>query len=342
MAADALDRSSIANILLVRLGCGSGAGCTAAQIQKDLNIFVSHRLLAGEWRSLLNSIIDELTVAKFVKAVRFKQKLTSKGQKHLKSQFDMDDVSSMNWSDVQSTVLIAVALGIANPSDKVLKSLKSADGLKAGILKSKLGLQFRHEVPSVTQLRTSLALKAIEKGFGDDVSGRFSANMRLPEKLGIFLASRLLERPRNVSSTPQLLSMLAAELAGSVQTDPKSLRLAVMREYVMSNSHQNRSGDHLDLAGFAKTVSDFARNRATGWPGNKRAYISHVWQTLQEQGSDWGLDENEFKNRLTEAHRKGHLSLAIADLRDKKNIGDVQASVTKYKNSEWHLIRIED
>jgi len=54
------------------------------------------------------------------------------------------------------------------------------------------------------------------------------------------------------------------------------------------------------------------------------------------------LDEDAFKLRLTEAHRAGHLTLTVADLRDKSNIADVKDSVTRYKNAEWHLIRVED
>ena len=82
--------------------------------------------------------------------------------------------------------------------------------------------------------------------------------------------------------------------------------------------------------------------KAMGWDGNRRAYISHVWQEIQNRTVGQQLNEREFKTRLAEAHRAGHLSLAIADLRDKSNISDIQDSVTRYKNTEWHLIRVED
>jgi hypothetical protein len=45
---------------------------------------------------------------------------------------------------------------------------------------------------------------------------------------------------------------------------------------------------------------------------------------------------------LTEAHRCGLLVLANADLKDKRDLKDLQASAVTYKNTVWHFIRVED
>ena len=71
-----------------------------------------------------------------------------------------------------------------------------------------------------------------------------------------------------------------------------------------------------DLTGFVQEVRRQAARHAQGWPGNRRAYISHVWRHVREQRPDWGVSEIEFKCMLAEAHRAGHVALANADLKD--------------------------
>jgi hypothetical protein len=96
-----------------------------------------------------------------------------------------------------------------------------------------------------------------------------------------------------------------------------------------------------DLAGFVAEVRRQAAGQAQGWPGNRRAYISHVWRQLREQRPDWGVSEIEFKCMLAEAHRAGHVALANADLKDSKNIKDLQDSAVVYKNAVFHFIRVD-
>ena len=61
-----------------------------------------------------------------------------------------------------------------------------------------------------------------------------------------------------------------------------------------------------------------ARTRAEGWPGNRKAFISQVWDAIRTSHPEWGLSEIEFKCMLAEAHRAGQLVLADADLKDKQ------------------------
>ncbi|MBO0741998.1 MAG: hypothetical protein J2P51_11295, partial [Hyphomicrobiaceae bacterium] len=96
-----------------------------------------------------------------------------------------------------------------------------------------------------------------------------------------------------------------------------------------------------DLTGFAQEVRQHAQARAQGWPGNRKAYISHVWQRVSERRCEWGLSEIEFKCMLIEAHRAGSLALAHADMKDKSNIADVQASAVVYKNAVFHFVRVD-
>jgi len=96
-----------------------------------------------------------------------------------------------------------------------------------------------------------------------------------------------------------------------------------------------------DLAEFARAVKMAAAGRAEGWSGSRKAFISHVWDAIRAREASWGLSEIEFKCMLAEAHRAGALVLANADLKDKKNMREIELSAVPYKNTVWHFVRVE-
>jgi len=93
---------------------------------------------------------------------------------------------------------------------------------------------------------------------------------------------------------------------------------------------------------FAREVKAAAERSAEGWPGNRKAFISRVWQAIRASWTEWHLSEIEFKCMLAEAHRAGQIVLANADLKDKRSIADIEASAISYKNTVWHYIRVEE
>lgn len=97
-----------------------------------------------------------------------------------------------------------------------------------------------------------------------------------------------------------------------------------------------------DLAGFVREVQRAATEKAQGWPGNRKAYVVHVFEVLSGRHPEWGLTEIEFKAMLAEAHRTGHLALSTSDLRDKTQVREIAASAITYKNTVWHLVRVAE
>jgi hypothetical protein len=89
-------------------------------------------------------------------------------------------------------------------------------------------------------------------------------------------------------------------------------------------------------------VKEAAAKRAEGWPGSRKAYISHVWDTIRSSHPSWQLSEIEFKCMLAEAHRAGALVLANADLKDKRSMQELESSAVPYKNTVWHFVRVEE
>jgi len=96
------------------------------------------------------------------------------------------------------------------------------------------------------------------------------------------------------------------------------------------------------MAAFVAEVQSAARARAEGWPGNRKAFISLVWQMIRDSHRGWNLSEIEFKCMLAEAHRAGRIVLANADLKDKKHLKEFEDSAIPYKNTVWHFVRVEE
>lgn len=360
MIAGMLDQSSLAHIAVLRILCAGNAGCTTTDIKKDLQSFVSHRLSQGEWRRILNEILILLVRDNLIEQIsRERYMASSAGGEKALNYLGVSKMPTKDWKDLKSLYLVAKAIGIKSRTPRTLRPLKVAEGLRSAIVKNYFDLQIRAEIPATSQVRNALAIHTIGKTFNAPKDQRFSAKSQVPKKLALFLASRNLHRPRDIESSGQLLTLLAAEAVGAVQSDPNSLRQALLRKLVtrtedealqkvaekaMNNEINNPaiSKETLDLEGFAGIVQQLAQTSAKGWSGNRRAYISHVWHSMKTEKPDLNLDEDSFKSMLTEAHRAGHITLAIADLRDKANMADIQNSVTRYKNTEWHFIRVED
>jgi hypothetical protein len=107
-------------------------------------------------------------------------------------------------------------------------------------------------------------------------------------------------------------------------------------------SRRPAAANRPDLPGFVREVQRAAAEKAQGWPGNRKAYIVHVFELLAHRHPGWGLSEIEFKAMLAEAHRTGHLALATADLRDKSQMRELTQSAIAYKNTVWHLVRVAE
>jgi hypothetical protein len=241
--------------------------------------------------------------------------------------------------------------------------LAAADGLRAALVQRAFGLEIRG-VATPSRLRAALAAVALERAFGNQIKGGLAGKLGLSAKAGRLLAAQLAKKPRDFGTDARLVAALAAEHVGAPQAGLATLRLAVLRRYLdgpdkpaarpRSPAKAPLARPRLvetppapaevgrpDLAGFAQEVRRHAATRAEGWPGNRKAYISHVWHLMAEKRPEWGLSEIEFKCMLVEAHRAGSLALANADLKDNSNIAQLQDSAVVYKNAVFHFIRVD-
>jgi hypothetical protein len=360
-------------LLVAARTCVDG-GATRAELAKDLGALSAHRLSPAELRAALDRAIDQLLADGHATEQRSRISLTSAGQA---AAFGVLGVKpggkpfKLAWAEVRDLRLVAVALGLQGEAPAKIKLLARPDGLRAAVLQKTYGLNPRSRT-SPARLRAALAVVALQRAFGNSIKDAMDAGAGLSAKAGRLLAGQLAHKPRDFGTDARLIVTLAAECVGSPQTDADALRMAVLRKLVAEIAPAGprpaavtkapavvaaaapvvaavpvavprpAAASRPDLAGFAKVVLGVARERAEGWSGNRKAYISDVWQALRTARPEWGLTEIEFKSMLAEAHRTGHVVLANADLKDRRSLPKVQQSALTFKNTILHFVRVID
>lgn len=367
------------DLVLVRLAAQGGA--TRAETIRDLSFFVQHRLSPGEWRQTAEAALGELMQRGLADDRRGRFSATDQGHARAGDYLALrKSVSLGPWPEVRDTQLIARALGLEGESTPKLKALGTPEGLRALVVQQAFGLPRRLKT-TPARLRGELALVALERAFGNKIKSGLGSGTGLSAKAGRALAAQLSRRPREFGSDSRLIAALAAEQVGAAQPTLDVLRAAIMKRFISeildggitpqkpglrtqpaSATRPSARPDvrppaaandaapadtppptvRPDLDEFAAEVQRLATPVAEGWPGNRKAFISHVWPSIRGGRPEWGLSDIEFKCMLVEAHRAGRLSLATADLKNKNNIKDIQDSAISYMNTVWHFVRVED
>ena len=364
IATSALDADRLRAIILVRIASAAD-GLTTSKLAADLAPLTAHRLGSTEWSPLVDREVAALADAGLIAmAGSAHLEATAAGVARAGIFLGLRGNLQRAWGHVQDVRLVAKALGLEREGSKRLSALATPDGLRLAIVQRAFGLKVKG-VATPSRLRSGLAAVALERAFGNQIKAGLTGKLGLSAKAGRLLAGQLARKPRNFGTDARLVAALAAEQSGAVQADLATLRLAVLRRYLdgpqKPASHPRAAAKvavirprivetapaapvevgRPNLAGFAQEVRRHANGCAQGWPGNRKAYISHVWHVVREKRARWGLSEIEFKCMLTEAHRAGNLALANADLKDNSNIKDLQDFAVAYKNAVFHFIRAD-
>ncbi len=380
MAAIALEKSGVSSregcvlddLLLARL---AASDATRAEIQRDLSPLFEGGPFGSDEKIAVEQGLTSLAVRKLIVSEgRGRWRLTETGRAEALKRLAVSGNLPADWGHVRNVRLVAVALGLGSLSAQRARALNRPDGLRAALLQQAFDLP-RKAIASPARLRSQLAVVALQRAFGNTIKSGLGAGDGLSPKAGRLLAGQLARQPKDFGTDSRLVSALAAEVVGATRPDIDGLRLAILRRWI---AKEQASGDvqaappaeasgtsaatrrapaapqakpivakpaaaaRPDLAGFAAAVQNAAKSRAHGWPGSYKAYVSHVWEALSAAHPEWGISEVEFKGMLAEAHRTGHVRLANADLKDRAHLAEIQRSAIVYKNTVWHLVRVED
>jgi hypothetical protein len=356
--ATSLNIGRLSDIVLVRIA--TRAGANRSELGRELAALSSHRLSLAEWRRVLDQSLMALKSRGLVIARSERFEVTDAGRTAAAAVLGCKGALPPDWEHARNIQLIAKVLGLENEPHRRLVAIAKADGLRTAIVQWAFKIKIKGS-PTPSRLRQALAVIALEQAFGNRIKAGLTKKTGLSARAARLLAGQLSQRRRDFGTDSRLIAGLAAEQFGVAQADLGALQLALLRRYLEHESetraeqspdiidasaatamsrHEAKSA-RADLAGFAREVLTKADAHAEGWPGNRRAYISHVWRSIREARPEWGLSEIEFKCMLAEAHRVGQLMLAHADLKDNNNIKDVQESAIAYKNAVFHFIRVD-
>lgn len=374
---------AFAELVLLRL---SVSAATRAEIVRDLRPLVRPDLAPAAWRSAAEPVFADLLATGLLTETRGRLKATEPGLAAAANAAGVS-VATETWASVRDGALVARALGLDPASKPALKALANADQLRALIVQDAFALGEGKPLP-FAKLRSMLALRALERAFGNQIKSGLGSGTGLSAKPSRVLAGQLSKAPRDYGSDGRLIAALAAEHLGVKTAEPETLRLGLLRRAFADRIERQPASKHApapspvlqarrsepaprsavttapdrapvandrgaaeqrplpaarpDLQGFVREVKAAAHRRADGWPGNRKAFISHVWDEISKAHAAWALSEIEFKAMLAEAHRLGGLVLANADLKDKRHLQDLEKSAIHYKNTVWHFVRVEE
>ncbi len=336
---------------------------------RDAGALLQHTLPAMEIRAAVEKAATALVQSGYATEHRGRLTATQSGRAAANLFCEIDQPEAPSWDELRDIALVAKALGQGGESASRKKSLARPEGLRSSIVQKTYGLKGRKNIPDA-KLRAQLALVALERAFGNSIKTGFKKGAGLPSKAARALAGQLAASPRDFATDAKLIAQLAADAVGAAQTDPDTVRLALLRRMVTAMLDEaaafqrtatpapSRAPERLvdaaandakpasgppprpGLQEFAIAVHRAAARTAQGWPA--KAFISQVWETIHSEHGVWALSEIEFKSMLIEAHRRGALVLANADLRNKDLRHEIERSATPDRNTVWHYIRTEN
>jgi hypothetical protein len=238
------------------------------------------------------------------------------------------------WQQWSDRILPALALGVRADDAAAHKRLEDRDAWAAAITARAYGLWTKGPPPTVTTVCDALTWRAL---------GLVSAPKRCPPEVRAhFLTSYVAVDP---GAPERMLRQLAATLISAPRPDLKAFYLALIRCWLVG--HEPRA--HADMPhatahapprgpSLIEAVRSAARDACDGVFGDRKVFISRVWDALRATPAWSGLALDDFKARLVSAHRKRELELARADLVAAMDPTLVSASETRTDGATFHFI----
>jgi hypothetical protein len=260
-----------------------------------------------------------------------KQLLTTAGRARAMEYLGITELPpKASWGTVKAKYLTPKALRGASTSESSVTRFGNASGLASFLLKRKLGL------PVGTGNGLGAVFEAIacrELGYPD------LAKLKdlLPHLLGKAIGSnepitkkdaeKVLPRVLLNAPKPGMEGLRAIALMGLTNTAVPPKPIAIFEPF--------------DLEAFANTVKAVARRSLSGWFGDNKVFINHVWRQVEDEPRFAPLGLAGFKEKLVEANREDLLTLSRADLVQVMDPADVRESETVYVNAVYHFILVE-
>jgi hypothetical protein len=253
-----------------------------------------------------------------------------------------------SWPELSDRVLPALALGIAAGDGKLRARLDSRDAWAAAIVGRALGLWRDGPPPSLPAVCDALVWR--ELGLPGKpkrcppelralfVQRRLGSEAGPPERLVRVLAAREVDAPR-----PELRALRDALVRGWLagRTPGEPVRPDGRGDDATAIFEAQAGSDRAPSAApaaFAEAVLRAADAVVDGWFGDRKVFVSAVWDQLRRDPRWAGLGLAGFKAELVAAHRAGELTLARADLVAAMDPALVAASEIAVDGASFHFV----
>lgn len=183
-------------------------------------------------------------------------------------------------------------------------------------------------------------------------SAKVQAHVSKSDGLRACILKQEYKLPTGDLPTPaQVLDLLAGKAVKARKSGSSEMRQALLQRWVgermvpapvaAGQEGKPTIAEVRPEADFAETVLAAARSSDTGWFGDNKVFISHVWRRLKQAGWAAAKEEKDFKRQLVEANRATRLRLSRADLVEAMNPVDVAESATHHIGGTFHFIRTD-
>jgi hypothetical protein len=322
--------------LVVARAFASRNPLSLAELVQPLDRFAPPELTQAAWRDQLAAVAGELR-ARGVLAVGHRlvdgEELARRIGRH----------AARTWPQLAERVLPALPLGIAADDGKRQARLAGRDAWVGAIVGRSLGLWLDGPPPSLATVCDALIWRELglpgkPKRCPPEIRGLFvqrqlGSEAGPPERLARVLAAREVGAPR-----PELRALRDALvrcwLAGRAITPPQ--RDAVLRGPAEADLATGAPADAPSLADAALDAA--ATTARDGWFGDRKVFVSALWDELRKRPAWAALGLDDFKARLLVAHRAGAITLARADLVAAMDPALVAASEIAADGASFHFV----
>lgn len=320
-----------------------------AALVKALRRFAPRDLTDAQWRQTIDGVLDALRAAGTIDARWRAQEgeLARRIGRH----------AARTWPQLADRVLPALGLGIDADDAKSQTRLDGRDGWAAAIVGRRLGVWKAGPPLSPSAAMNAVVWQALElpgppKLCPAEIRGHFlgkhlGGDSGPPERLLRVLAAQTVDAPRAELRALRdgLVRMWLAgrELGEHAGKPAPTTRGATAGTTTVAAPPPRSPADPprspadppRSLVADVRAVADAARE---GVFGERKVFISAVWNALRAMPAWAKLELDELKARLVEAHRRRELVLARADLVAAMDPALVAASETQTDGATFHFV----
>jgi hypothetical protein len=315
------DADRLDTLVLARLAT-SARPPRPSDLVKALRRFSPRDLTEAQWRDAITGALGGLQARELVDASRRARpdELARRIGRH----------AARTWKQLADRVLPGLALGIdagdAKAHDRLAGGKPACDAWAAAIAARALGVWRAGPPPSPGALCDALVWQEL---------GLAGAPQRCPPEL----RAHFLRRRTGGDAAPpeRLLRMFAARTVDAPRVELAALRDGLVRQWLAGRER----GAHVEaeaprsLIADVRAVADAARE---GVFGDRKVFISAVWDALRAMPAWASLELDELKGRLLAAHRSRELVLARADLVAAMDPARVATSETRTDGATFHFV----